>query len=112
MATLDISDILIGNLISASVTKHDARECEIHALSQSDCRKVEKLIVQAEVNECENFMQGCGPCENFIGGFWCNCVDGFVPDANEQYCADLLECDDDPCDPEGIVCLLIYRKSF
>ncbi|XP_063714208.1 fibulin-5-like [Symsagittifera roscoffensis] len=84
-----------------SVTKSDMRECNVYATSIWGCEEIEKLIQDSEVNECAKLMQGCGPCENFVGGYWCNCVTGFQPDFAEQNCLDVDECLEDPCDING-----------
>ena len=88
-------------LISASVTKNDLRECSVYSTSSANCEKIESLVKDSEINECAKLMQGCGPCENFVGGYWCNCVTGFEPDIAEQNCLDIDECDSAPCDGNG-----------
>ena len=75
----------------------------MYATSIWGCEEIEKLIQDSEVNECAKLMQGCGPCENFVGGYWCNCVTGFQPDFAEQNCLDVDECLEDPCDINGYI---------
>ncbi|XP_075263921.1 uncharacterized protein LOC142355728, partial [Convolutriloba macropyga] len=84
-----------------SVTKNDLRECSVYSTSSANCEKIESLVKDSEINECAKLMQGCGPCENFVGGYWCNCVTGFEPDIAEQNCLDIDECDSAPCDGNG-----------
>ncbi|XP_063714210.1 fibrillin-1-like [Symsagittifera roscoffensis] len=84
-----------------SVTRNDVRECNVYATSLPVCEDIENLLKTTEKNECAKLMQGCGPCENFVGGYWCNCVTGFQPDFAEQNCLDVDECLENPCDSDG-----------
>ena len=81
----------------------DERECSIYSRSVDHCQPVENLLLTADINECAEIILGCGPCRNFVGGHWCNCVKGFTPDEAEHECLNIDECLDDPCNETGEV---------
>ncbi|CAH0559244.1 unnamed protein product [Brassicogethes aeneus] len=66
---------------------------------QELCLESGFLVTGEDVNECETIPDLCknGQCINTMGSYRCICNKGYKPDYSGQFCLDVNECEQNPC---------------